>query len=103
MIKKKKQIDIAELLPGVKKNISLKDYTTFKIGGKAKYFFVARTEKDLILAINSAKKINLPFYILGAGSNVLIKDRGFEGLVIRIQNTKYTTKGGKIMAAAGGP
>jgi len=65
------------------KNVSLKKYTTFRVGGRAKYFFVAKTEKDLIEAIKTAKKMKLPFFILGGGSNVLISDRGYKGLVIK--------------------
>ena len=60
-MKKKKQQKIKDLLPRVKENISLKDYTTFKIGGKTRYFFVARTKDDLIKAIKTAKQLNLPF------------------------------------------
>ncbi len=67
-----------------RKNISLKKYTTFQIGGKAKYFFVAKTKTELILAIELAKEMNLPFFILGGGSNLLVSDNGFDGLVIKI-------------------
>ncbi|MFA5386559.1 MAG: UDP-N-acetylmuramate dehydrogenase [Candidatus Paceibacterota bacterium] len=74
---------IEKELPGIKKNVSLKNFTTFRIGGKARYFFVARTEEDLIKAIIAAKKIKLPFFILGGGSNVLVSDGGFKGLVIK--------------------
>lgn len=88
-MKIKKQIDINRFLPGVQKNISLKNYTTFKIGGKAKYFFVAKTKKDLILAITVAKKLKTPFFILGGGSNLLASDQGYKGLVIKIRNTRY--------------
>ncbi len=77
-------IDI--LLPEIKKNILLKNYTTFKIGGKAKYFFVAKNKKDLMKAILIAKKIKLPFFILGGGSNLLVSDEGYKGLVIKIKN-----------------
>jgi len=66
-----------------RKNISLKNYTTFKIGGRAKYFFVAKTKVKLIKAIQEAKKRRLPFFILGGGSNILISDKGFNGLVIK--------------------
>ena len=76
-------------LPEIQKNITLKDYTSFKIGGKAKYFFAAETKEDIIKVIKVAKKLDLPFFILGGGSNLLVTDKGFDGLVIKIQNTKY--------------
>ena len=86
---------IEEILPGVQKNISLKTHTTFKIGGRAKYFFVAKTKKDLIGAIKVAKKLKLPFFVLGGGSNLLISDRGFKGLVIKFGQplSLYVSKG----------
>jgi len=74
---------IQKLLPGIKKNILLKNYTTFKIGGPAKYFFVAKTKEEVIEAIKLAKKLKLPFFILGGGSNLLVSDKGFDGLVIK--------------------
>jgi len=83
------------------RNISLAKYTTFRIGGQAKYFFIAKTKKDLILAIQEAKRKKLPFFILGNGSNVLISDKGFDGLVIKIQNSKFKIQNSKIIAEAG--
>ncbi|MDI6591595.1 MAG: UDP-N-acetylmuramate dehydrogenase [Patescibacteria group bacterium] len=74
---------IENKLPGIKMNVPLKNYTTFGIGGPARYFFIAKTKFDLIEAIKIAKKFNLPFFILGGGSNLLVSDRGFNGLVIR--------------------
>ncbi|MCK4781907.1 UDP-N-acetylmuramate dehydrogenase [Candidatus Parcubacteria bacterium] len=70
------------------KNISLAKYTTFKIGGPAKYFLIAKTKKELTKAIKTAKENKLPFFILGGGSNVLVSDKGFNGLVIKIQSSK---------------
>jgi len=75
---------ILKEFPGVQKNISLKDHTTFKIGGPAKYFFVAKNKEDLIKAVETAKKYKLPVFILGGGSNLLVSDKGFNGLVIKV-------------------
>ncbi|MDI6602912.1 MAG: FAD-binding protein, partial [Patescibacteria group bacterium] len=74
---------IKKLLPGVKKNVLLKNYTTFRIGGPAKYFFIAKTKEEIIKAIKWAKENKLPFFILGEGSNILVSDKGFNGLVIK--------------------
>jgi len=84
-----------------KKNVSLKNYTTFKIGGKAKYFFTAKTKEDLVKAIAAAKELKLPFFILGGGGNILVSDQGFKGVVIKIENTKYKIQNAKIIAEAG--
>jgi UDP-N-acetylmuramate dehydrogenase len=87
----------------IKEKIPLKEYTTFKIGGPARYFFVAKSKKDLKNAILWAKKKKLLFFILGGGSNVLFSDKGFNGLVIKIQNTQYEIRNTKIVAEAGVP
>jgi len=73
----------------IQKNVSLKNYTTFKIGGPAKYFFIAKSKEDLIEAVRFAKQKGLPFFILGGGSNLLVADEGYDGMVIKIQNSKF--------------
>lgn len=94
---------LQKLLPGLRKNISLKNYTTFKIGNNAQYFFEAKTKRDLIKAIQVAEKYNLLFFILAGGSNVLISDKGFKGMVIKIQNTEYKIQNTNLHADAGVP
>ncbi|MCD5397271.1 MAG: UDP-N-acetylmuramate dehydrogenase [Candidatus Pacebacteria bacterium] len=86
---------IKKELPEVQKDISLKNYTTFKIGGKADYFFEAKTKQDLIKAISLVKKVNLPFFILGGGSNLLISDKGYRGMVIKVKSQKSKVKSQK--------
>lgn len=95
---------IDEILPGVQKNILLKNYTTFKIGGRAKYFFLAKNEEDLTKAISAAKRMSLPFFILGSASNVLAADKGYQGLIIKIHTKFFMTvdlKKNKIISGAG--
>ena len=84
---------IKEKLSGIKENIFLSKHTTFKIGGPAKYFFLAKTKEDLIRALKTAKNLKMPFFILGGGSNLLVSDKGYGGLVIKIQNQKATLRG----------
>jgi UDP-N-acetylmuramate dehydrogenase len=86
-----------------KKNIKLASHTTFKIGGPAKYFFTAGTKKELIGAIRESEKIKIPFFVLGQGSNLLVSDNGFNGLVIKVQNSGLKIRGSKVFAEAGVP
>ena len=79
-------------LSGVQKNILLKNYTTFKIGGPAKYFFIAKNKDDLIKAAAAARKLKLPIFVLAGGSNILVSDKGFYGLVIKINNSKIAIR-----------
>ena len=74
-------------LKRIKKDVLLKDYTTFKIGGPAKYFYVAKDKESLIKAIEAAKGV-LPFFILGGGSNLLAIDQKYQGIVIQVQGSK---------------
>ena len=83
------------------KGILLKNYTTFRIGGPAKYFFIAKTKTELIKVIQEAKKYNLPLFILSGGSNLLITDQGYKGIVIKIENQKLKIKNNHIFVEAG--
>jgi len=93
-------LDIKELLPDIKENVSLAELTTFKIGGLARYFFEANTKQDLIKALNTVKQMDLPFLILGGGSNYLFS-KGFDGLVIKIKFSEIKIKKTEIIAQAG--
>jgi UDP-N-acetylmuramate dehydrogenase len=67
----------------------LASYTTFKIGGPADLFYEARTEEELVSAVKAAKELQIPYLILGEGSNLLVGDKGFRGIVIKTQNTNF--------------
>ena len=88
-------------LPDVQKNIPLKNHTTFKIGGPAKYFFIAKSKEDLLCAVKIAKELKLPVFILGGGSNVLVLDKGFNGLVVKIEILGCKAEEDKIFSFAG--
>ena len=66
-------------------NEPLAKHTYFKIGGPAKFFFAAKSVEDLKLALSTAYNLQIPFVVLGGGANVLISDKGFDGLVIKNQ------------------
>ncbi|HKS97858.1 MAG TPA: UDP-N-acetylmuramate dehydrogenase [Terriglobia bacterium] len=66
----------------VRQDELLKPYTTFKIGGPARYFVNIRNSADLIQAVEFARAQRLPIFVLGGGSNLLVSDRGFDGLVL---------------------
>jgi len=76
------------LLPNIKENIKLSDHTTFRIGGPAKYFLAVKNKEELIETISWAKTNSTPFFILGGGSNILFADKGYEGLIIKMESEK---------------
>lgn len=65
-------------------NVSLAPYTTFGIGGPARWFAEAGTEADILAAVDFARDHSLPLFVLGGGSNLLVSDDGFAGLVLHI-------------------
>ena len=67
------------------KNI-LATYTTLKVGGPARFFCEAKNEEEILEALKFAEEKNIPVFILGGGSNILVSDKGFDGLLI--QNSK---------------
>ncbi|MEK7496629.1 MAG: UDP-N-acetylmuramate dehydrogenase [Patescibacteria group bacterium] len=79
----------------------LSAHTNFKIGGPAKYFFVARSTNELTRAIQVADELKLPFLILGGGSNILVSDKGFDGLVIEARNNQWSIEGELVNSDAG--
>jgi UDP-N-acetylmuramate dehydrogenase len=64
--------------------IPLAPYTTFQIGGPARWFAEAASEDDIATGIAFAAQHRLPLFVLGGGSNLLVSDAGFPGLVLRI-------------------
>ena len=65
-------------------NEPMSKHTTFKIGGDADVFLTVNTEKVLIELLHRLNKENIPFYIFGNGSNVLVRDEGIRGVVIKL-------------------
>ncbi|MBI4837378.1 MAG: UDP-N-acetylmuramate dehydrogenase [Candidatus Portnoybacteria bacterium] len=88
-------------LSGAKENVQLKDYTTFKIGGPARYFLIAESKEDIINAVRAARESGVPFFILGGGSNLLVSDKGFDGMVIKISNCELRIANLRINCGAG--
>jgi len=58
--------------------------SSFGTGGKAKYFISAMSADGIISAIRGAKKLNIPCFVIGGGSNLLVSDEGYEGLIIKV-------------------
>jgi UDP-N-acetylmuramate dehydrogenase len=77
-------ISVTSLIPGVEigTHVSLAPYTTMKVGGPADYFAPVSTVEQMLKLARWARGENIPYYILGGGSNILIADQGIRGLVI---------------------
>ena len=68
----------------LQENVSLAPLTTFRIGGPARYFVEAKTAAEVQEAVQFASSRSLPLFTLGGGSNLLVADSGWNGLVLRI-------------------
>jgi len=71
-----------ELSVGLKENVPMRNYTTMRVGGVADFFYEAEDVDSLISALKCCMRHNIPYLVMGAGSNVIFSDAGFPGLVI---------------------
>jgi UDP-N-acetylmuramate dehydrogenase len=88
----------------IREFVSLRDLTTLGVGGEARYFFKATTDADILAAVAFAKTNGLSWFVLGGGSNVLVPDDGYSGLVIQvaIQGRQYHVQDdGSVVATIG--
>lgn len=87
----------------IKNNELLKNHTTFRVGGPAKYFVVARNRAEIMEALEWSGKNNLPCKVIGGGSNLLVADAGFDGLIIKYFGGEIRIAGEDVIAEAGAP
>lgn len=87
----------------VKINEEMKKHTTFRIGGPASVFVEIENEQDLVAAVRICRREEAPFFILGNGSNLLVSDAGYDGVVLHIGSgmRQILVDGTKIEAKAG--
>lgn len=82
-------------------HVSLAPYTTFRVGGEARYFCSVGNIEDLKFALDFARTKGLRVFVLGGGSNVVIGDAGFDGLVIKMEIKGVERTGDLVCAYAG--
>ncbi len=87
----------------IKEQELLAPYTNFRIGGPAKWMVEVESVGELQAVLAIAKQETIPFVILGGGSNMLVSDHGFDGIVIRMLLREYNIEGSRIWAQAGLP
>ena len=77
----------------IQSQVNLAKHTYFKLGGPADYFVEAKTKEELVEAVRYAIDQKIPYLVLGGGSNVLVGDLGFRGLVIKNRTSSVKIKG----------
>ncbi len=68
----------------IRENVPLAPLTTLGVGGRARYFVDAGTEAEVLEAVELARSRDLPLFVLGGGSNIVVADAGFSGLVLKV-------------------
>ena len=85
----------------VKKNVSLKEFCTYKTGGSAKFFAEARSPQEMYHLREFAKMQDVPFMLIGGGSNILFADEGYPGLIVMNKMAKLHIQGELVTAESG--
>jgi UDP-N-acetylmuramate dehydrogenase len=95
------------LPPVIRRDVPLAPLTTFELGGPARFLFQAATSEDVVWALRWAGDQNLSVFVLGGGSNVVVGDGGFAGLVLQLlaRGTEFRSQGDHVLleAQAGEP
>lgn len=88
--------EIVNMLP-----VSFSDLTTFKVGGKINKYFEVESIEEIVSATAFAKDSKLPVFIIGGGSDLLVSDKDFDGVVIKFIGDSYKIDGNVLSADAG--
>ncbi len=91
------QIASVKILEGV----PLDRYSNYRIGGPARYFCDATNEEEIRAAVLFAREQKLPLFILGGGTNLLISDKGFQGVILKSSLMQLEAQGETVSVGAG--
>ncbi|MFZ2054027.1 MAG: UDP-N-acetylmuramate dehydrogenase [Candidatus Aminicenantales bacterium] len=89
----------------LQRRVSLRRHSSFRIGGKADYFFAARSSEELKSGLEFANERSLPYYVIGSGTNMLFADEGYRGLILKneVRGIHRKKGSGRIDVLAGTP
>ncbi|MEI7512125.1 MAG: UDP-N-acetylmuramate dehydrogenase [Candidatus Uhrbacteria bacterium] len=90
-----------QIIASATENEPMAKHTSFRVGGPARLYVVAPDVDAFVQAVQAAIQVQIPWYVYGGGSNLLVSDDGFEGVVIQIANRKISIEGNLITADAG--
>ena len=100
IIKEIKELHVGKVL----EDYTLKEHTTYKVGGKAICAVIPEDEKKLITLLSYLKEKNIKYMVLGNGSNVIFNDSGYNGVIIKLDNFNHLNIiNNKIVVGAGYP
>lgn len=84
-------------------NVEMKAHTSFRVGGKARYFAKPESAEEVVLSKEFAKENGMPLFVLGRGSNVVVSDTGFDGVIVQLGKpfSEFKFDGETLSAGAG--
>jgi UDP-N-acetylmuramate dehydrogenase len=87
------------------RGVSLKELSSFRIGGPADLFFEVATSEELVAAVGFARRTGVPHYVIGGGYNILFADEGYRGLIVhnRAQGLTPGPEPGEVEVLSGTP
>ena len=94
---------IAKHINGLNQEVPLDKYATIKLGGAAEFLVEVGEVDELVEVVALARKLAVPYRVLGFGSNIIISDKGFAGLIIinRTKSLSIDADSGRVIAASG--
>lgn len=84
-------------------NEQMSKHTSFKVGGIADFFVIVNNTSELIYVLKLANKLKIKTYIIGNGTNIIVKDTGFRGIIIKLNFKQLKIEKNEILAASGVP
>lgn len=83
--------------------VKLAPYTTFGIGGAARYFYEPTNEEEVICALEEIRDLGVPYFVLGNGSNLLVSDEGYDGAILHLARNfgRIRREGNRVHAESG--
>jgi UDP-N-acetylmuramate dehydrogenase len=95
------QILALQQIPGLVENESMAKHTNYRIGGPARYYVVVSSSDELSRIVQLAEEKKIPWYAFGGGSNMIVSDKGYEGLMIQVANRNIELRGDEVVCEAG--
>jgi UDP-N-acetylmuramate dehydrogenase len=93
---------VASFGPDLEFAKELAPMTSYQTGGRARYFISARSAGAITRAVQSAERLEIPHFILGGGTNLLVSDEGFDGIVIKVDVTGISVEGAESIRCGAG-
>ncbi|MFC1656606.1 UDP-N-acetylmuramate dehydrogenase [Patescibacteria group bacterium] len=94
-------MEFEKLLPECKTDYDISKETTMRVGGRVRYFYIAKTQDKLKNVLELARKNSIKYIVIGGGSNIIISDQGFDGLIVKNQTSNIVVGNNEVITDSG--